>query len=67
MQELDWLSKNRHSLQGFAGLWIGILGSRIEASGQSFEEVERDLGAMRLSDALIVRIPEDTRWDYLIA
>jgi hypothetical protein len=68
MLELDWFERNRHQLANFAGLWIAILGLRIVASGESFDQVQRDVDAMALRDALIVHVPEDsTRWDYLIA
>lgn len=63
VRELEWFEANRHRLTNHAGLWIAILGTRIEASGESFDEV----ASTSPPDALIVRVPEDTRWDHLIA
>mgnify|MGYP001578248741 CR=1 FL=1 len=51
----------------YAGLWIGIIGTSIVASGQTMAEVHDQLTQAHIDDALIVFVDHDeSKWDFLI-
>ena len=68
VEELRWYEENEANLGNYRGLWIAISGQGIVASGLQFEQVYESVAILNLSDALIVRVPDDvSKRDYLIA
>lgn len=64
--EALWYAANLSNLANYQGMWIGIRGASIVASGATFEDVHDQLTAIGVSDALVVCVPPDVHGQSLL-
>lgn len=65
--ELAWVRSHPEELQRYRGNWVAILDSRVLTSGPTAREVYAYLESKQLPDALVMRVPADTRPRHRIA
>jgi hypothetical protein len=67
MEELRWFHENLSRLAGYENRWIALLGQKVIAYGDSFEQVHDQLREGDVCDALVVLVPEGVaRREYFI-
>lgn len=67
VSELVWFEEHKGDLATYQGLWVGILGQRVVASGHSIINVRQEIDRQGIHDALVVRVPDNvTQREYFI-
>jgi|CXWL01.1.fsa_nt_gi hypothetical protein len=64
--ELKWLSSKPAALRAYEGKWVGILGDRVVAVGDSASEVLDIADAAGLDNPLVTRIGPAVRPDKIV-